>query len=84
MVLDEPTSALDITVQNQIIKLLNELQKKLSLSYVFISHDMKVIRSIADKVIVLKNGIVVEENSSDEIFNNPKSEYTKNLIRSVL
>ena len=84
LVLDEPTSALDITVQNQIIKLLNELQRKLSLSYVFISHDMKVIRSIADKVIVLKNGIVVEENSSDEIFNNPKSEYTKNLIRSVL
>ncbi len=84
LILDEPTSALDITVQNQIIKLLNELQKKLSLSYVFISHDMKVIRSIADKVIVLKKGIVVEENSSDEIFNNPQSEYTKNLIRSVL
>ena len=84
LVLDEPTSALDITVQNQIINLLNELQKKLTLSYVFISHDMKVIRSIADKVIVLKNGIVVEENNSDEIFNNPQSEYTKNLIRSVL
>ena len=84
MILDEPTSALDITVQNQIINLLNELQKKLSLSYIFISHDMKVIRSIADKIIVLKNGNVVEENINDEIFNNPISEYTKNLIRSVL
>ena len=84
LILDEPTSALDITVQNQIINLLNNLQNKLSLSYIFISHDMKVIRSIADKVIVLKNGIVVEENNSDEIFNNPKSEYTKKLIKSVL
>ncbi len=84
LILDEPTSALDITVQNQIINLLNELQKKLSLSYIFISHDMKVIRSIADKIIVLKSGNVVEENINDEIFNNPISEYTKNLIRSVL
>ena len=58
--------------------------KKISLSYIFISHDMKVIRSIADKIIVLKNGNVVEENINDEIFNNPISEYTKNLIRSVL
>jgi len=84
LVLDEPTSALDITVQTQIINLLNGLQKKLSLSYVFISHDMKVIRSIADKIIVLRKGIAIEENSSDEIFNNPIEEYTKNLIRSVL
>ena len=84
LVLDEPTSALDITVQNHIINLLNELQKRLFLSYVFISHDMKVIKSIADKIIVIKNGIVIEENSSDKIFNNPQSEYTKNLISSVL
>ena len=54
------------------------------MSYVFISHDMKVIKSIADKIIVIKNGIVIEENSSDKIFNNPQSEYTKNLISSVL
>ncbi len=84
LVLDEPTSALDITIQNQIIKLLNELQNRLSLSYIFISHDMKVIRSIADKVIVLKDGNVVEMNTSDEIFINPKYDYTKNLIQSVL
>ncbi len=84
LILDEPTSALDITIQSQIIHLLNKLQKELSLSYIFISHDMKVIQSIADKVIVLRNGIIVEENSSVEIFKNPKSNYTKNLIRSVL
>ena len=84
LILDEPTSALDITVQNQIINLLNELQKKLFLSYVFISHNMKVIKSIADKVIVLKNGIIIEENNTNDIFKFPKSEYTKDLITSVL
>ena len=82
--MDEPTSALDITIQNQIINLLNELQNKLSLSYIFISHDMKVIRSVSDKVIVLKNGVIVESNTAEEIFRNPKSNYTNNLIRSVL
>ncbi len=84
LILDEPTSALDITIQNQIIDLLNDLQKKMSLSYVFISHDMKVIQSIADRIIVLKNGIIVEENDSKKIFENPKSNYTKSLIQSVL
>ena len=59
-------------------------QKKLFLSYVFISHNMKVIRSIADKVIVLKNGIIIEENNTNDIFKFPKSEYTKDLITSVL
>ena len=61
--MDEPTSALDITIQNQIISLLNNLQKELNLSYIFISHDMRVIRAIANKIIVLKDGLVVEENS---------------------
>ncbi len=84
LILDEPTSALDVTIQNQIIDLLNTLQQKLSLSYIFISHDMRVIQSITDRVVVLKDGNLVEENSSLEIFNNPKSSYTKNLIRSVL
>ncbi len=84
LILDEPTSALDITIQNQIIDLLNKLQRKLSLSYIFISHDMRVIQSIADKVIVLKEGRIVEKNSTNEIFKNPKSDYTSDLIRSVL
>ena len=84
LILDEPTSSLDVTIQKQIINLLNDLQKKLSLSYIFISHDMRVIQSIADKVIVLRNGFVVEENSTDEIFTKPTSDYTNNLIKSVL
>ena len=84
LILDEPTSALDITIQNQIIDLLNELQQKLFLSYIFISHDMKVIQSVADRIIVLKNGFVVEENNTAEIFKSPKSNYTHNLIKSVL
>ncbi len=84
LILDEPTSALDITIQNQIIELLKKIQKKLSLSYIFISHDMKVIQSIADKVIVLRDGFVVESNSCSEIFKKPQSQYTKDLIKSVL
>ena len=84
LILDEPTSALDITIQNQIINLLNKLQSDLLLSYIFISHDMKVIRSVADKIIVLRKGVIIEESSSEDIFNNPQSEYTKNLIKAVL
>ena len=84
LILDEPTSALDITIQNQIISLLNKLQRQLQLSYIFISHDMTVIKAISDKVIVLKDGIIVEENISSKIYNSPKSEYTKKLISSVV
>ena len=84
LILDEPTSALDVTIQNQIISLLNKLQNELSLSYIFISHDMRVIRAIANKIIVLKEGLIVEENLSKNIFNSPKSEYTKKLISSVI
>ena len=83
LILDEPTSALDVTIQNQIINLLNKLQKQLQLSYIFISHDMTVIKAISDRIIVLKDGLIVEENISNNIFNNPKSEYTKKLISSV-
>ncbi len=83
LILDEPTSALDVTIQNQILKLLNKLQTKFFLSYIFISHNMQVIRSVADKVLVLQNGNLIEENTSTNIFNNPKSNYTKNLISSV-
>ena len=84
LILDEPTSALDVTIQNQILSLLNNLQKELDLSYIFISHDMRVIRAIANKIIVLKDGLIVEENYSRDIFNSPKSEYTKKLISSVI
>ncbi len=84
LILDEPTSALDITIQNQILDLLQNLQEKYSLSYIFISHDMNVIRSVADKIMVLKNGKLVEYDNSEVIFNSPQDEYTRNLIRSVI
>ena len=78
------TALLDVTIQNQILSLLNNLQKELDLSYIFISHDMRVIRAIANKIIVLKDGLIVEENYSKNIFISPKSEYTKKLISSVI
>ena len=84
LILDEPTSALDVSIQNQIIKLLIKLQKKYELSYIFISHDIKVIRSVSDYIIVLKKGEIVEEGSAEEVFNLPKSNYTKELLTSVI
>ena len=84
LILDEPTSALDITIQNQILDLLQNLQEKYSLSYIFISHDMNVIRSVSDKILVLKTGKLIEYNDAEVVFNNPKDEYTKNLISSVV
>ena len=84
LILDEPTSALDITIQNQILDLLHNLQEKYSLSYIFISHDMNVIRSVSDKILVLKTGKLIEYNYAEIVFNNPKDEYTKNLISSVV
>jgi microcin C transport system ATP-binding protein len=84
LILDEPTSALDITIQNQILDLLHNLQEKYSLSYIFISHDMNVIKSVSDKILVLKTGKLIEYNNAEIVFNNPKDEYTKNLISSVI
>jgi len=84
LILDEPTSALDITIQNQILDLLQNLQEKYSLSYIFISHDMNVIRSVSDKILVLKTGKLVEYNNAEIIFKNPKDKYTKKLISSVV
>jgi ABC-type microcin C transport system duplicated ATPase subunit YejF len=84
LILDEPTSALDVSIQNQIIKLLIKLQKKYELSYIFISHDIKVIRSVSDYIIVLKKGEIVEEGSAEEVFSLPKSNYTKELLTAVI
>lgn len=84
LILDEPTSALDVSIQNQIIKLLNNLQLKNQLSYIFISHDINVIQSVSDYIIVLQNGKIIEEGLSKEIFTNPKNEYTKNLLSAII
>jgi microcin C transport system ATP-binding protein len=84
LILDEPTSALDVNIQNQIIDLLNKLQTKYNLSYIFISHDIKVIKSVSDYIIVIKNGKIVEENSADQIFEKPQNIYTKKLLTSII
>ena len=82
--LDEPTSALDRSIQADILNLLRNLQESHKLSYVFISHDLKVIRAMAHKVIVMKNGEIVEHADVKQIFNNPQHDYTKNLLKSCL
>ena len=83
LILDEPTSALDLSIQSQIIDLLKKLQKENNLGYIFISHDLRVIRSLAHQLIVLKNGKIVESGSSDQIFKKPKQKYTKQLISAA-
>jgi microcin C transport system ATP-binding protein len=80
LVLDEPTSALDLTIQSQIIDLLKNLQRKHQMSYVFISHDLRVIRAIAHRIIVMKQGKVVETGDTKQILDHPREDYTKTLI----
>ena len=83
VVLDEPTSALDMTVQVQIVELLRDLQRKYDLAYLFISHDLKVVRAMSHKVIVMKQGDVVESATAEEIFDNPQTEYTRTLLAAA-
>jgi microcin C transport system ATP-binding protein len=83
VVLDEPTSALDMTVQVQIVELLRDLQQKWGLAYIFISHDLRVIRAMAHKVMVMQNGDVVESGSCADVFTDPKSDYTKALMAAA-
>jgi len=83
LVLDEPTSALDMTVQVQIVDLLRDLQKKYGLAYLFISHDLRVVRALSHKVMVMKQGDVVEEGPAAEVFDNPQTEYTRTLMQAA-
>ena len=83
LVLDEPTSALDVSVQAQIVDLLRELQERHRLAYMFISHDLRVVRALADDVLVLKDGKVVEHGPAAEVFERPRADYTKALMAAA-
>jgi microcin C transport system ATP-binding protein len=83
VVLDEPTSALDMSVQAQIVDLLRRLQQVHGLAYLFISHDLKVVRALAHRVVVLRHGRVVEQGDADEIFANPREDYTRALMAAA-
>jgi len=83
VVLDEPTSALDMSVQAQIVELLRRLQRDHDLAYLFISHDLKVVRALAHRVVVLRQGVVVEQGSAEEVFANPREAYTRALMAAA-
>ena len=83
IVCDEPTSALDVSVQAQVINLLEKLQAELNLTYLFITHDLSVVEYLADEVAVMYAGKIVERGTTDEIFNHPKHEYTKTLLAAI-
>jgi microcin C transport system ATP-binding protein len=83
VVLDEPTSALDMTVQVQIVDLLRDLQRKHGIAYFFISHDLAVIRAMAHRVIVMKDGLVVESGKTSDVLNSPKEAYTQKLLAAA-
>ena len=83
LILDEPTSALDMTIQAQIIDLLKRLQKRYGMTYIFISHDLRVIRSLANEVAVMQNGKIVESGPAEKIFSAPQNEYTRKLFQAA-
>ena len=83
IIFDEPTSSLDKNIQLQILKLLKDLQQEYKITYIFISHDLHIVKSICNNMIVMKDGKVVEYGKSDEIIHNPQNEYTKNLIQAA-
>ncbi len=83
IIADEPVSALDVTIQAQILDLLWELRQSLDLSYLFISHDLNVIYSICDRVLVMKDGVIVESGDVEQVYGHPRHEYTKKLLQSA-
>ena len=84
MILDEPTSALDRSIQIQVIELLKNIQKQYELTYLFISHDLKVVRSMSDYIFVMQNGVIVESGPAKQVFSNPEEDYTDKLLNAAL
>ena len=83
LIADEPTTALDVTIQAQILDLMSKLKKELGMSILFITHDFGVVADIADRVVVMQHGLVVESGSVDQVLNSPEHPYTQALISSV-
>lgn len=82
LILDEPTSALDSTTQVTVVSLLREIQEKMQISYVFISHDLKVVRALCQHIMVLKEGACIEYGRTEEVFNNPEHPYAQQLLQA--
>jgi len=83
LILDEPTSALDVSVQAQVLNLLHEMQQTFGLTYLFVSHDLTVVRYLCDDVVVLRGGKVVEAAPTEELFEAPRDDYTRALIAAM-
>jgi microcin C transport system ATP-binding protein len=84
ILLDEPTSALDVSVQRQVLDLLSELQRRHGMSYIFISHDLTVIRAMAHRIVVMRQGRIVEAGETEALFSSPREAYTQQLLRASL